>query len=231
MYLKRPSNLFSLFLLAYIVILSSIPSSVGSAETLMVSMRIFDVPERVACRLPSGYSTVDSQDQSNGTQCPVLRYKQIQDRHAEAETEKSLHDLSPHDLSVILDGNLYSTLQNYREDMLDKARRDPDNPLLPLKDRKAIIIVFDWGRNPRPELFITLDREQKGQNCSGNPFNRRRERVYEYVLPGRNQHSIYHAPADFFIPCSSVTWTLTASETASNGQTYKPWKFRMTAPD
>jgi len=171
----------------------------------LVSMEIRIVPEQAICRLPDGYNS--------GT-CPILTYeyaKTLRGRNVQTQP-------IPPNQEVSL-GDLFELLGGYRN--LFQAQKG-----LSFGQRKSALFIFDFGdpqQNKKPDFGITIEATQKGKGCNDQDIPETKW-SYSSSLSASSQYSIYHSRADAIIPCSSVTWLLTAKDRAA-GKTYK-WTFR-----
>jgi hypothetical protein len=188
---------------AHVLSATLVQAQEGSSFPL-VSMEIRVVPEQAVCWLPNGYIS---------GQCPKLDFE----RDIQSLRGRSVKTTpTPPDQEVSL-GNLFDLLGGYRDRL--NAQKE-----LSLGQRKAAIFIFDFGESqPKPPFDISINAVQKGQGCRGQDIP---ERGWSYssTLPADFRYSFYHVAADTIIPCSSVTWLLTAKDKLSN-KTYR-WTFK-----
>lgn len=203
-----------LFILA---LSSSSASTAQESDYPLLAVKLFLVPETIACNSPSGYESGS---------CPVLYYKAIEPylRRSEAVALAKPSPPSPPNQTITLsESGLRDRLDNYRK-ALKSARLAPE-------ERQSIVVVFDFGdpSNSRPSAFdLVIGWKQSGTGCNGQPLKDTRGKPYVVTIPPSNRYVLYHQTADQFIPCSSVTWTVTATN-KSTGKPYSPWAFQ-TAP-
>ncbi|MGV0029392.1 hypothetical protein [Phormidesmis priestleyi] len=171
----------------------------------LVSMEIRVVPEQAVCQLPDGYNS--------GT-CPILSYEYVETLRGRSIKTQPI----PPDQEVPL-GDLFGLLGSYRNSL--QAQKG-----LSLGQRKSALFVFDFGdpqQNKKPDFDITIEGTQKGRGCNDQDIPETKW-SYSSGLSASSQYSIYHSRADVIIPCSSVTWILTAKDRATS-KTYK-WTFK-----
>jgi len=169
-------------------------------------MEIRVVPEQAVCQLPDGYNT--------GT-CPILSYEYVKSLRGRSTRTQPI----PPDQEVSL-GDLFELLGGYRNSFLQAQKG------LSLGQRKSALFIFDFGdpqQNKRPDFDITIEATQKGKGCNDQDIEETKWR-YSSSLSANSQYSIYHSRAETVIPCSSVTWLLTAKDRAAS-KTYK-WTFK-----
>jgi len=200
-----------------VVILSlfiSYASQKANAETNdypLLSMNLSIVPEDVACE-PYGYEE----------QCNALNYDNIKPQ-LKGETVAEGKAI-PAGSTVRLGNRLRAALFAY-----SKFRHQ--QPFLSARERKSVVAVFDFGALSRKSDFkVKIDWWQPaGKGCEGEQLQSAKY-SYQTVIPSSNQYLIYHTPADLFVPCSNVTWTLQVTETET-GKQYSPWVFRTITKD
>ena len=183
----------------------------------LLAMKLAIIPELIACNLPYGY---------DGGKCPVLNYEAIEPylQRSEAIAEAKPSPPSPPNQAIPLAASgLHGKLDNYRK-ALKSARLAPE-------ERQSIVIAFDFG-NPsssRPSaLDLVINWNQAGVGCNRQPLKETKGKPYLVTVPPSHRYVIYHQSADQFIPCSSVTWTVTPTN-KSTGKAYSSWAFQ-TAP-
>jgi hypothetical protein len=176
----------------------------------LILMKIMIVPEKRACLLPEGY---DSK-----IECPTLKIDYVNSLQGKSVSTKPI----PPGQTVELGESIFSDLYDYRE----KIRRSFPRRLPP-ENRKAVIVVYDFGNpeeSPKPDLDLILERSQEGKDCRGNNIPRQKPFRYKSLLPAKHQYWIYHESADSFIPCASVRWKLIAKQKIT-GIEYPSWEF------
>jgi hypothetical protein len=188
----------------------SLAEAQGDSEFPLASMEIRVVPEQAVCGLPDGYNSI-----SNQYKCPLLDFEKdvkiLRGRSVKTDPSPPNQEISLGDLSDLLGG--------YREELIGSKGQ------LSLGKRKSALLIFDFGDLPQnPKSYdISIEGKQKGKGCRGQDLP---EDQWSYVsqLPAGFRYSFYHVKADYIIPCSSVTWNLTAKEKGS-GKTYN-WTFK-----
>jgi hypothetical protein len=169
------------------------------------------VPEDVACA-PYGY----------GEDCELLTYDKVAPQ-LKGETVTQFKDI-PADSKVFLGNRLRAALFAY-----SKFRHK--QPFLSARDSRSVVAVFDFGELSRKSDFkVNIDWWQPaGKGCEGAQLQDQRY-SYQTRIPRDNQYLIYHTPADLFVPCSNVIWTLKVTE-METGKQYSPWTFRILTKD
>jgi hypothetical protein len=212
----------TVFLMTVVLLANALHSSCASAQAdnvPLVSMRMLIVNEFDACRLENGYDDIQP-----GVKCPQLTSDYVSSlKGTVAETQ-----YSPPGEIVSLGLGMFKELNGYREvwrRALDKTGLQP-----PLKDRKSIILIFDFEnaeQHSKQDLDVVLERRQVGRNCKLEPSKTEKGdncQKYRRTVPSDSRYLVYHEGADSFIPVSKVTWTLSATEKVS-GRKYPSWKF------
>lgn len=181
---------------------------------LAMEMRI--VKETQACRLKNGYNKQFS--------CPPLTIEYVHSLSGIVAKTKP----SPPGQTVSLGTQMFQVLDDYHDLWTQTLRASGDIP--DLDRRKAMILIFDFGnpqQRPKPNLEIRLARRQEQRNCKGEIASIVQGNnclIYKNVIPSNHQYLIYHERADYYIPISKVTWTVTAKDLAS-GKEYPSWSF------
>jgi hypothetical protein len=166
----------------------------------LVSMEIRIVPEQAVCRLPDGYKSISSQF----PKCPSLDFdkdiKTLRGRNVKTDPSPPNQEVSLGDLSDLLGG--------YREELIGAKGGE-----LSLGKRKSALLILDFGDLPQnPKAYdISIEGIQKGKGCRSQDLPESKW-SYSSQLPAGFRYSFYHVKADYIIPCSSVTWSLTAKE-------------------
>ena len=213
----RLTAFLTTFLLA-----NALQSSCASAQIdnfPLVSMKMLIVNEFDACRLKNGYDDI-----LTGAKCPQLTADYVDSlKGTVAETQ-----FSPPGKVVTLGLRMFGELNDYRN--VWRRARDKTGLQPPLKDRKSIILIFDFEnaeQHSKQELDVVLERRQVGRNCKLEPSKTEKGdncQIYRRTVPSDSRYLVYHERADSFIPISKVTWTLSATEKVS-GKKYPSWKF------
>lgn len=186
----------------------------------LLAMELIFVDELIACNLPKGYSS-----QINGVKCPVLEYEKIPNasRQPEEIMKTKPSPPSPPDQPISLSSSQFSKkLEDYRKYMRNNQKLSPD-------ERSSVVMVFDFGEpssRRNAELEVLVKFKQSGTGCNGQSIVENKETSILTVPPGE-RFRLTHKAADLFIPCSSVTWTITAVNNATR-QKYAPWSFKTT---
>jgi hypothetical protein len=189
----------------------------ANAETSdypLLSIKLLIVPEDVACA-PFGY----------GEKCIPLTYNDVK-LQLKGEMVTEFKDI-PANSKVFLGNRLRAALFAY-----SKFRYK--QPFLSARDSKSVVAVFDFGELSRKYDFnVNIDWWQPaGKGCEGEQLQAQRY-SYQTQLSSDYRYVLYHAPADLFVPCSNVTWTLKVTEITEKGtgKQYSPWTFRMLTKD
>lgn len=202
----------------WILTLSILPSGNSSSKNYpLLGMKLMLVNERTACKLPRGYDSINSQ-----FKCPELIYDEIsalENTSVVAQVKPS--PPSPPDQPIHLsESGLSDRLNNYRRRM-QKANLTPE-------ERLSMVVIFDFGdpsdkRNS--DLELTINWQQSGKGCNGQDLAVMNGKPYFVSVRSDYRYLIYHQSADQFIPCSSVTWEVTAVEKNTKNQ-YDRWSFK-----
>lgn len=181
----------------------------------LLAMKLVLVPELSACA-PYGY------DRGG---CRILKYEDVEPylRRTESVAEAKPSPPSPPNQAISLTpSGLHRRLDNYR-------RRMKNSRLAP-EERQSVVVIFDFGEPSSTRstpLDLAIAWVQSGTGCSSQPLTERKGEPYLVTIPPNHRYVIYHQSADQFIPCSSVTWVVAATDRL-NAKTYSPWAFQTT---
>jgi hypothetical protein len=182
----------------------------------LLAMKMKIVKETQACRLPNGYNKQSG--------CPPLTIQYV--NNLPGTVTKTQPD--PPRQTVSLGTQMFQVLDNYHA--LYQRTQDISHDIPDLDQRKAMILIFDFGnpqQRPRSNLEIRLARRQEQRNCNGEITSLDKGNnclIYKNIILSNHQYLIYHERADYYIPISKVTWTVTAKDLAS-GKEYPSWSF------